>query len=426
MQWWTEFLNWLASSNGERIVTTAIVPFVAIVMAGIVAALIGRASARKVIELSERAVRTSAVTALISAARKAAVWNSLAAPEQQHVDHLISDADIRLRLLPVAGTSMAADWAAHEIASMKRNAVSFSFQAEQSLLIFRDRLVEWQSRPGRAKKLFKNDLEAWAYDSSVTEQELVHQQQAWAASQVSESTGKVTTPARSMDTQATTGATAGATAVATTAATSPMGTAASPPVAGPVAAPTAAPAATLVSAPVAAPVAAPAAAPVNAPVSTPANAAMKAPADDPGEPPARDGSQKSSVFPLADLIEPERASTRNNHPVVADGDDDSGDEPTSYLAFSEDERGDDDLRGTTADRPAEHSRVHVNGRATAEPVAGSIRRDEEHSAAKGSDADDPTNTSVVDAVSDSADASATDAEDDASASAQHGAHDEGR
>ena len=194
MQWWTNFLDWINSTDGWRIVSTAVIPFIAIIVAGIAAALIGRASARKVIELSEREVRASAVTALISAARKAAVWNTLPAPEQQHIDHLIGDAEIRLRLLPIAGTSLAADWARHEIAGMKRNAVSFSFQAEQSLLVFRDRLIEWQGRPGRAKKLFKNDLDSWAYDSSVSEQELVHQQQKWAAQQVTEAdqTGTVT------------------------------------------------------------------------------------------------------------------------------------------------------------------------------------------------------------------------------------------
>jgi hypothetical protein len=192
MQWWSDFLNWLNSDSGWRILSTAVIPFVAIVVAGIVAAGIGRASARKIIELSEREVRASAVTALISAARKAAVWNTLPAPEQQHIDHLIGDAEIRLRLLPIAGTALAADWSRHEIAGMKRNAISFSFQAEQSLLVFRDRLIEWQGRPSRAKKLFKNDLDSWAYDSSASEQELVHQQQKWAAQQVTE-TGPIST-----------------------------------------------------------------------------------------------------------------------------------------------------------------------------------------------------------------------------------------
>ncbi|WP_394769738.1 hypothetical protein [Lacisediminihabitans sp.] len=184
MQWWNDFLGWLSSDDGARIISSAVIPFLAILIAGIVAAAIGRGSAKRVIALSDREVKASAVTALISAARKAAVWNTLPAPEQQHIDHLIGDADIRLRLLPVPGTALAADWASHEIISMKRNAVSFSFQAEQSLLVFRDRLIEWQARPSRAKRLFKNDLDSWAYDSSLSEQELVHNQQAWAAAQV--------------------------------------------------------------------------------------------------------------------------------------------------------------------------------------------------------------------------------------------------
>ncbi|MCU1583956.1 MAG: hypothetical protein JWM49_512 [Microbacteriaceae bacterium] len=244
MQWWSDFLGWLNSNDGGRIVSTVLIPFIAIVVAGVVAALIGRASARKVIELSEREVRASAVTALISAARKAAVWNTLPAPEQQHIDHLIGDSEIRLRLLPVAGTSLAADWAAHEIASMKRNAVSFSFQAEQSLLVFRDRLIAWQARPTRAKKLFKNDLDSWAYDSSLSEQELVQQQQAWAAQQVT-TTGPIKTvaaptlsrpPAAPIVRPATPTATAVA-APAATAVTSPA-SATSPVASAPVLAPT--------------------------------------------------------------------------------------------------------------------------------------------------------------------------------------------
>jgi hypothetical protein len=244
MQWWNDFLGWLSSDDGARIITTAVVPFLAILIAGIVAAAIGRGSAKRVIALSDREVKASAVTALISAARKAAVWNTLPAPEQQHIDHLIGDADIRLRLLPVPGTALAADWASHEIISMKRNAVSFSFQAEQSLLVFRDRLIEWQARPSRAKRLFKNDLDSWAYDSSLSEQELVHNQQAWAAAQVAKtdqvdagSAGAIAAPT------STAATTAAATAAATAPASKPFAQSRfSRPAAVPVAAPAAAPA----------------------------------------------------------------------------------------------------------------------------------------------------------------------------------------
>ena len=223
MEWWNNFVAWLNSDDGWRILSGAIIPFIAIVAAGFLAAAIGRGSAKRVIALSDREVKASAVTALISAGRKAAVWNTLPAPEKQHIDHLIGDADIRLRLLPVPGTALAADWARHEIAEMKKNAVSFSFQAEQTLLVFRDRLIEWQARPSRAKKLFKNDLDSWAYDSSLREQELVHQQQAWAAQQVNE-TGPIETVPKSRFARST------ATAAPTTSAAAP---AAPAPVAAP-------------------------------------------------------------------------------------------------------------------------------------------------------------------------------------------------
>jgi len=188
MQLWTNFVDWLSSDDGGRVVSTIIVPFVAIIIAGVIAAAVGRGSTKRMIALSDRETKASAVTALISAARKAAVWNTISGPEQAHVEHLIGEADIRLRLLPMPGTALAADWARHEIADMQKNAVSFSFQAEQSLLTFRDRLIEWQSHPSRAKRLFKNDLDSWAYDSSLSDQELINQQQAWAAQQAEAST----------------------------------------------------------------------------------------------------------------------------------------------------------------------------------------------------------------------------------------------
>ena len=81
------------------------------------------------------------------------------------------------------GAALASEWTAHEIADMKRNSVSFSFQAEQTLLVVRDRLIEWQAKPSRAKRLFKNDVDTWAYESSLSDQDLVHQQKAWSAQQ---------------------------------------------------------------------------------------------------------------------------------------------------------------------------------------------------------------------------------------------------
>lgn len=193
MRWWTEFVDWLASDDGWRILSSVVFPFLAIVVAGFIAAMIGRSATRRVIAHHDREQRVSTVSALIGAARRASKWNTLPLPEQQHAEHLAHDADVSTRLLPVAGASMAADWAAHEIAEMKKNSVSFTFQAEQSLMDFRDRLVEWQARPSRAKKLFKPDLDLWAYESAQEDKGLVEKQQEWAKQQVAATTGPVAT-----------------------------------------------------------------------------------------------------------------------------------------------------------------------------------------------------------------------------------------
>ena len=184
MQLWNDFLTWFNSPDGTSVLVNGIVPFLAIVVAGFIAAAIGRSSTKRLIALNDRENRVSAIATMIGAARKAAVWNTLSVPEQQHAEHVASEADVRVRLLGVTGSGLAADWAAHEFASMKRNSVSFSFQAEQSLIEFRDRMVTWQSKPGRARKLFKNDLDVWAYEDSQTANNVVAQQQEWAKAQV--------------------------------------------------------------------------------------------------------------------------------------------------------------------------------------------------------------------------------------------------
>lgn len=161
-------MDWVSSDEGWRIVSGAVVPFVAIVVAGVVAALIGRAALRRVVRLHDDEARSAAVAGIVSAARKASVWSSLGAEERTYVDHLAHESSVRLRLLPIAGSGLAANWAEHELADIKRDSVSFSFQAEQSLADFRDRLIDWQHRPSKAKKLFKTDLERWRYEEAET------------------------------------------------------------------------------------------------------------------------------------------------------------------------------------------------------------------------------------------------------------------
>jgi hypothetical protein len=192
MQWWNDVVTWFNSSAGSRVITTAILPFIAIVVAGLVAAWIASGFARRIINHQDREIKAASIMALIGAGRRAAVWSSLGADEKQHVDSLISEADLRIRLLPVSGAIAAADWATHELNAMKKNSASFSYQAEQTFFDYRDRLLDWQSRPKRAKKLFAFDLVQWQYeDDSSSQSSLVTQQQEWAADHVQPSTASV-------------------------------------------------------------------------------------------------------------------------------------------------------------------------------------------------------------------------------------------
>lgn len=184
MQWWNQFITWLSTDAGRVVIQNGVIPFVAIVIAGVVAALIGRAASKRILAFQDRELKAAAVMALISAGRKATVWSSLGGDEKQRVDNQLHEADIRVRLLPLNGTNAAADWAAHEIAKMKKNSSSFSFQAEQSFVDYRDRLLEWQSKPKRARKLFAYDLEQWRYEDAAADKNLVEKQQEWAATQL--------------------------------------------------------------------------------------------------------------------------------------------------------------------------------------------------------------------------------------------------
>ncbi|WP_058748876.1 hypothetical protein [Curtobacterium oceanosedimentum] len=200
MDWWNDLTDWSASDEGWRVLSGAIIPFVAIVVAGVIAALIGRAAAKRVVALHDRESRNSAVAGVVSAARKASRWGALGHEERAYADHLAEDADVRLRLLPVSGAPLAADWVQHEIADIKRNSSTFTSQADQSLAELRDRLLEWNARPGRAKKLFKADLERWKFDSPDPDAELIARQQDWNAGQQQRATDTGATPSRATPT----------------------------------------------------------------------------------------------------------------------------------------------------------------------------------------------------------------------------------
>lgn len=183
MELWNTFLTWLASVNGRAIVTTLIAPAVSIIVAGLLAAWIASGSIRRLLARNDRQLKVAAIAALIDAAEQASVWNSLTPQEQVLSDRSVGQADIQIRLLPVKGGAVAANWASHSLAQMRRNSATFGYQVEPAVITFRDRLVEWQQRPGRSRREFAVDIERWRVEANATEQQLSVQQDAWVASQ---------------------------------------------------------------------------------------------------------------------------------------------------------------------------------------------------------------------------------------------------
>jgi hypothetical protein len=187
MTWWNELLDWLRTDNGKALLFGAIIPFVAIVVAGLVAAAIGRGAVARLVGQRDHETRASAVTALIQAGQDAAKWHSQSAAAKEHAAHLASEADVMVRLLPISGAGYAADWATHQLAEMRTNSVSYSYAADQTFSEYRDRLVLWLHKPGKAKKMFSNDLQRWKYDDT-TPDPLIAEQQKWAEDQVTATT----------------------------------------------------------------------------------------------------------------------------------------------------------------------------------------------------------------------------------------------
>ncbi len=184
MTWLNDILDWIRSDAGWKLITTAVIPFVAIVLAGIIAAGIGRGGVKRLITQRDFETRASAVAALVAAGQSVSTWHSQGPAAKEHSELVASQADVQVRLLPIAGARLAADWATHQLREMRTNSVSYSYQAEQTLDEYRDRLVEWLHRPGRAKKLFAADLDRWQYADTAVDP-VVLEQQRWAEEQYS-------------------------------------------------------------------------------------------------------------------------------------------------------------------------------------------------------------------------------------------------
>lgn len=183
MQWWNDLISWLDSSASRPVIFSAAVLFVAVVAAGLLAAWISASALKRVVAQRDREVKTAAIAALVDAATEASVWNSLTPQEQVLADRAVGQADILVRTLPIRGSDIAANWAAHQLHELKRASATYGYQLDPAVVEFRDRLLEWQRRPSRAKRQFQNDLDRWRTQRTEPEQTAVEAQDTWVAAQ---------------------------------------------------------------------------------------------------------------------------------------------------------------------------------------------------------------------------------------------------
>lgn len=183
MEWWNDLISWLTSNAARPTVLAAVVLFVAMLASGLLAAWIAGTAIRRLVAQRDREARAAAIAALVDAATEASVWNSLTPQEQVLADRMVGQADIQVRLLPINGSDVAANWAAHQLHELKRASATFGYQLDPAVVEFRDRLLEWQRRPGRTRKQFQNDLLRWRTQRQEPEQAAVEAQDAWVAEQ---------------------------------------------------------------------------------------------------------------------------------------------------------------------------------------------------------------------------------------------------
>lgn len=183
MEWWNDLMTWLTSAAARPVIFAAVVLFFAVVAAGLLSAWIASGAVRRVVAQREREGKAAAIAALVDAATEASVWNSLTPQEQVLADRTVGQADIQVRLLPIRGSDVAANWAAHQLHELKRASATFGYQLDPAVAEFRDRLLDWERRPSRTRRQFQNDLARWRTQRQEPDTAVVEEQDSWVAEQ---------------------------------------------------------------------------------------------------------------------------------------------------------------------------------------------------------------------------------------------------
>jgi len=183
IEWWQAFVRWLNTAGAQELLTTVVLPFVAILTAGLLAVLIARASSTRLMHHRDKSEKAAAIAGLLAVCRRVTIWTSLSSAERDHLDYQITESTVRLRLLPIAGADLAAEWSQSMISTIKRNSAALIDEAERGLTDLENGLILWYRRPALAKKQFKNELPYLRNDITSLDHDLIARQKQWQATQ---------------------------------------------------------------------------------------------------------------------------------------------------------------------------------------------------------------------------------------------------
>lgn len=183
IEWWQALVRWLNTADGQTILTTVVLPFVAILTAGLLAVLIARASSTRLMHHRDKSEKAAAISGLLAVCRRVTIWTSLSSAERDHLDYQITESTVRLRLLPIAGADLAAEWSQAMVSAIKRNSAALIDEADKGLADLENGLILWYRRPGVAKKQFKTELPYLRTDVTSLDHDLIARQKQWQATQ---------------------------------------------------------------------------------------------------------------------------------------------------------------------------------------------------------------------------------------------------
>lgn len=181
--WFDTVIDWITSRDGSAILTTVVLPFAAILVAGVLAALIARGSSKRLLKHRDAEAKAASIAGLLAVGRRLTMWAGLGGAERDHLDHQMGEAIIRLRLLPIAGADLAAEWTQLKVQGIKRDSAAFIDEAERGLADLSDALVLWHRKPRRGVKQFKRELQYLRADAATIDRDLAARQRQWQAAQ---------------------------------------------------------------------------------------------------------------------------------------------------------------------------------------------------------------------------------------------------